>query len=147
MSASESQSGYDPRPEEVLTLAEAAAHLRVPEAELAQLATDGGVPARKIGGEWRFLRKGLEDWLRYPGHPHREGWMVHPRWLMESPFAEELLFLLEERLLRKLKPLAPPSPKPGSKQAVLKHFGILRDDADVEERLADAKARRKAGGG
>jgi hypothetical protein len=49
MSASESQSGRGLRHEEVLTLAEAAAHLRVPEAELAELADRDGVPARKVG--------------------------------------------------------------------------------------------------
>jgi excisionase family DNA binding protein len=146
MPASESQSGRPPRNEEVLTLAEAAAHLRVPEAELADLADRNGVPARKVGSEWRFLKKALDDWLRYPGPMHREGWMVHPRWLMESPFAEELLYLLEERLLHKLKQTANPSPKPGSKQAVLKHFGVFKDDDDLEDRLADARKRREAGG-
>ena len=34
----------------------------------------------------------------------------------------------------------------GGKEAVLKHFGVFRDDNDLEERLADARARREAGG-
>jgi hypothetical protein len=37
-------------------------------------------------------------------------------------------------------------PKAGSKQAVLKHFGIFKDDEDLEERLADARRRREEQG-
>ncbi len=132
--------------EAVLTLAEAAEYLRIAESKLADLATEGGVPARRIDGEWRFLRKALEDWLRYSGGPYRDGWPFPPHWVLESPFAEELLFLLEERLLHKLQQGTKSSPGPGSKQAVLKHFGVFREDQDLEERLADARARREAGG-
>lgn len=32
----------------------------------------------------------------------------------------------------------------GSKEAVLKHFGVFQDDADLGEQLADIGARRKA---
>jgi len=51
--------------EDVLTLAEAAAYLRVPEAELLHLVEADDIPAQKIGGEWRFLKKALAEWLRY----------------------------------------------------------------------------------
>ena len=57
---------------------------------------------------------------------------------------EELLFLLEKRLLNKL---SVGLPEHGSKQAVLKHFGVFKDDADMEEALAGIQARRKADGG
>jgi excisionase family DNA binding protein len=120
-------------------------YLRVPEAELARLADRGGIPARKVGGEWRFLKKALDDWLRYAGPPFSPC-KVPPHWLLESPFADELLLLLEERLLRRLKQERPPPPRSGSKEAVLKHFGVFRDDNDLEEQLADAPARREAGG-
>ena len=47
----------------VMTLTEAAVFLRVSDKALADKAKEGGVPARQIGGEWRFLRQALVDWL------------------------------------------------------------------------------------
>jgi excisionase family DNA binding protein len=146
MSVSDSRSGPEAQREDVLTLGEAAAYLRVPEAELAELADRGGIPARKVGGEWRLLKKALDDWLRYAGTPLPPPWTFPPHWLLESPLADELLLLLEERLLRRLRQQRPPPPKSGSKEAVLKHFGVFRDDNDLEERLAHARAQREAGG-
>jgi excisionase family DNA binding protein len=49
---------------EVLTLSEAAAYLRVAEEEVLRLATAQELPGRRIGGDWRFLKGGLQDWLR-----------------------------------------------------------------------------------
>ncbi len=68
---------------------------------------------QKIGGEWRFLKRALTDWL---GHGRQ---VYHP----------------EEK-----------TPRPGSKQAVLKNFGVFRDDDDMEARLAEARRQRQAGG-
>jgi excisionase family DNA binding protein len=51
---------------EVLTLAEAAAYLRVAEAEVARIAGSHGLPGRRIGSEWRFSRAAVQDWLRRP---------------------------------------------------------------------------------
>src|SRR5689334_24481781 len=48
---------------EVLTLAEAAAFLRVDEASLEADANADRVPGRRVGGEWRFHRAGLVHWL------------------------------------------------------------------------------------
>jgi excisionase family DNA binding protein len=140
MSAAESPAGHDPRLEEILTLAEAAAYLRVPEDALVKLADDGAVPARRIGGEWRFLRPALNDWIRYSGRPFWKGGPFPPELLLDSSFAEELLFVLEKRLLHKLET----SPRPGSKEAVRKHFGVFKGDRDLEEQLANLRARREA---
>ncbi len=52
-----------PPTECVLTLTEAAVFLRVNDKALAEKAAAGEVPARQIGGEWRFLRQALVDWL------------------------------------------------------------------------------------
>ena len=49
---------------EVLTLSEAAAYLRVPEAEVLRLAERQELPSRLVGAEWRFLKSALADWLR-----------------------------------------------------------------------------------
>jgi excisionase family DNA binding protein len=146
MTASEAQKEHDPRFENVLTLAETAAYLRVPVAAVEQLLVEQGIPARKIGAEWRFSRKALDLWLRFPGRHPRDYWQVDPHWLLESPFVEELVVLLQERLLQNLRQSAPPREKPGSKQAVLKHFGVFQDEDDLEEHLADAKRRREAEG-
>jgi excisionase family DNA binding protein len=50
-------------PPEVLTLAEAADLLQVPEKVLGAMADAGDVPGRKLGDEWRFARAGLLRWL------------------------------------------------------------------------------------
>jgi excisionase family DNA binding protein len=133
---------------EVLTLHEAASFLRVSVDALTELAERHALPARKIADEWRFSRRALEDWLRFPGLHPEDYWRVHPRWLLESPFAEEFLMILEKRLLVHLKHLeaVESSPKPGSKQAVLNRFGLIRDDDDLEEQLEKVRKWREAGG-
>ena len=50
-------------PPEVLTLDEAADLLIVPAHEVRKLADKGELPGRQIGGEWRFTRRALLDWL------------------------------------------------------------------------------------
>lgn len=49
---------------EVLTLKEAAAFLRVTERVVLTEATLLKLPGRLIGGEWRFSRAVLLEWLR-----------------------------------------------------------------------------------
>jgi len=53
--------------QEVLTLADAARYLRLPQATLKKYALRGEIPGRQIGKEWRFLKSALQDWLRRPG--------------------------------------------------------------------------------
>ncbi len=50
--------------QEVLTLEEAADLLRSAPAAVEELALGGELPARRIGGEWRFARTAVLDWLR-----------------------------------------------------------------------------------
>lgn len=149
-SFSESQSGSDPQHEDILTLPEAAAYLRVEEKGLAEMAEGGNVPARKVAGQWRFSRRGLEDWVRFPNLHPGEYLRLHPRWLLESPLIDELLHLLDRRLQQHLsqRRAEDAPPRPGSKQAVLKRFGVLQDadDADLEEQLAAVRKRRETGG-
>jgi excisionase family DNA binding protein len=52
----------EPAPE-VLTPGEAAALLRVSEADVVEAAERGEVPGRLIGGDWRFARDALLGWL------------------------------------------------------------------------------------
>ncbi len=51
---------------EVLTLEEAARHLRLPENDVEELAVQGVIPGRRVKREWRFLRVALDEWLRGP---------------------------------------------------------------------------------
>jgi hypothetical protein len=48
---------------DVLTLPEAAAYLRLPEAEVVRSVQSQGLPGRCIAGEWRFLRSAIQHWL------------------------------------------------------------------------------------
>jgi excisionase family DNA binding protein len=48
---------------DVLTPAQAAELLQVPEDELLELVEAGDVPGRRIGEHWRFSRPALIDWL------------------------------------------------------------------------------------
>jgi excisionase family DNA binding protein len=48
---------------DVLTAAQAAELLQVPEDELLALAEAGDVPGRRIGEQWRFSRPALIGWL------------------------------------------------------------------------------------
>jgi hypothetical protein len=78
----------------------------------------------------------LADWLRHGRSDDRDFPNCLPPWLFGFPPLEEWLALLEKRLLAKLSRAEERTPKPGTKEAVLKHFGIFKDDADLEAQLA-----------
>jgi excisionase family DNA binding protein len=48
---------------EVLRLKEAADYVRVSEKTLREMANTNRVPCQRVGREWRFLRKALDEWL------------------------------------------------------------------------------------
>jgi hypothetical protein len=50
----------------VMTLADAAAFLRVADESVLKLAEAGILPGRKVAGEWRFLDAKLREWLSQP---------------------------------------------------------------------------------
>jgi excisionase family DNA binding protein len=51
---------------EVLTLAEAAAYLRLPEEEVERLVHQQDLPGRYTGNEWRFSKSAIQAWLSQP---------------------------------------------------------------------------------
>jgi excisionase family DNA binding protein len=51
---------------DVLTLSEAAAYLRVDEETVKQLVREQGLPGRQVGADWRFLKEGINEWLKGP---------------------------------------------------------------------------------
>lgn len=55
---------------EVLTADEVAALLKVGKSTVYRLASNPeGLPARKVGREWRFLRSEVVNWLRQNPRP------------------------------------------------------------------------------
>ncbi len=119
---------------DVLTLAEAAALLRVEEAPLAELAAQGAVPAQKIGSEWRFLREALLEWLHF-GLRFPEILRLVPSPLQVEILADRLVLLVEKRLLSRIEATPRAAPKPGSKEAIRKHVGMFESEDDLEEVL------------
>jgi excisionase family DNA binding protein len=50
----------------IMTVVEVSKFLRIGTSTVYRLAQEGDLPARKVGGKWRFYRKHLELWLQ--GH-------------------------------------------------------------------------------
>lgn len=49
--------------EGVMTIQEVSAYLRLGQSTIYKLVKEGELPGRKVGGQWRFSRKKLEEWL------------------------------------------------------------------------------------
>lgn len=82
---------------EVLTLAEAAEFLRVSESEVHDLVRQQGLPGRKIGDQWQFLKAGLQDWLRSPLIQKQRLMELAGAW-KDDPYLDEMLKqIYEER--------------------------------------------------
>ena len=74
---------------EVLTLPEAAAYLRVSEDELLEHAERAELPGRKIGHEWRFMKEAVGDWLRQ--RSPKERLLRHAGIAKDDPFMKAML--------------------------------------------------------
>lgn len=57
---------------DVLTLEELAAYLKVSETTAYSLVRNGDIPGRKVGREWRFLRERVVNWLMQAGEDDME---------------------------------------------------------------------------
>jgi excisionase family DNA binding protein len=77
----------------VLTLSEAAAYLRLPEADVLLLIQEQGLPARQVGSEWRFLAAAIRDWLRMGTRPksNKQAWMELAGVWKDDPCFEEMV--------------------------------------------------------
>lgn len=49
--------------DEILTLKEVAAYLKLAEKTAYRLAAEGKLPGFKVGGSWRFKKADVEDWI------------------------------------------------------------------------------------
>jgi excisionase family DNA binding protein len=75
---------------EVLTLTEAAAYLRVSPEVLQQIVKTEAIPGRRLGTEWRFLKTALQDWLATP-REMKKGLLEHLGAVKDDPYLEEML--------------------------------------------------------
>ena len=82
---------------DVLNLAEAAEYLRVSESEIHDLIRQQGLPGRKIGDDWRFLKAGLQDWLRSPLIQKQRLMELAGAWKDDPHLDEMLKQIYEER--------------------------------------------------
>jgi excisionase family DNA binding protein len=77
---------------EVLTLAEAAAYLRVSEDDVARLVREQGLPGRIAVNEWRFLKTAIQEWLRTPmPKPSREAVLSTVGAWKDDPTVDDLV--------------------------------------------------------
>ena len=56
------------RSEQIMTLREVAKYLGLHIMTVYKLTREGRVPAAKIGGQWRFKRDVLDEWLEAEMH-------------------------------------------------------------------------------
>jgi excisionase family DNA binding protein len=49
--------------DQILTLKEVAAYLKLAEKTAYRLASEGKLPGFKVGGSWRFKKDDLEQWI------------------------------------------------------------------------------------
>src|SRR5260370_29065083 len=91
---------------EVLTLAEAAAYLRLSEADVLRLVDEQGLPARRLANEWRFLKAAIQQWLSTPPprYSKEDQLAVAGSW-KDDPYVEEEL---KEALKRRRRPASEP---------------------------------------
>ena len=98
------QDEEDPMSElDVLSLEEAAVYLKVNYSDIRQMLKEQGLPGRKIGSEWRFLRGAIADWLRNPAGVTATP-VVPPAARVERPREEQRPAREEQRPQREERP-------------------------------------------
>jgi excisionase family DNA binding protein len=79
-------------PTEVLTLGEAAAYLRIKEADVLHAVEQQSLPGRLIGTEWRFLKSALQGWLGTPPkRPSKEAVLARIGSWQDDPYLDQEL--------------------------------------------------------
>jgi excisionase family DNA binding protein len=77
---------------EVMTLAEAAAYLRVGEGDVLRLVREQALPGRKVGDDWRFLKAAIAGWLGMaPVLDAKQFWQTHSAALEDDPDLREIV--------------------------------------------------------
>lgn len=55
---------------QIMTVKDTSEYLRLAISTVYKLANAGKLPARKIGGSWRFSRHALDEWFSEPSQPN-----------------------------------------------------------------------------
>jgi len=77
---------------DVMTLAEAAAYLRVDVDGVMDAIHSHGLPGREIAGQWRFLKSSLQDWLRSGSRKTgNEAFLALAGCWKDDPYVDEML--------------------------------------------------------
>ena len=88
---------------EVLTLAEAASYLRLPEADVIGLVHAQDLPGRLAGSQWRFLKSAIQEWLSQPPPKYsKEGQLSVAGLLKDDP---DLVPMVEEIYRQRGRPI------------------------------------------
>lgn len=53
----------DEKSDDVLTIKELSAYLKIPKSTLYKLVREGKIPSQKIGRHWRFRKRAIDRWL------------------------------------------------------------------------------------
>jgi excisionase family DNA binding protein len=78
--------------EEVPTLAEAAAYLRLSDSAVVCLIHTQDLPGRLAAGQWRLLKSAIDDWLRVPPpKPSKEAVLARIGSWKDDPYLEDEL--------------------------------------------------------
>ncbi len=56
--------------DEILTLKDVAAYLKLSELSLYRLLRQRKIPAFKVGQQWRFQKSALDDWIQQKAYQH-----------------------------------------------------------------------------
>jgi excisionase family DNA binding protein len=90
---------------EVLTLAEAAAYLRLPEADVIGLVHSQDLPGRFAGSQWRFLKSAIQDWLSQPPPRYSKEGQASVAGILKAEDDPDLVTMLEEIYRRRGRPI------------------------------------------
>ena len=58
----------EPMTEEIMTIEECAKYLKTSVSTIYRLAQQGKIPATKVGNQWRFQKKKIDEWLEKGGN-------------------------------------------------------------------------------
>jgi len=72
-------------PDQLLTVREVSHYLRLARSTVYRLAQNGRLPGRKVGGTWRFPRRGLDEWLAQQAPPAARRPAAHPADAASAP--------------------------------------------------------------
>jgi len=53
--------------DEIMTVEELAKYLKTGVATIYKLAQEGRIPATKVGNQWRFRKKKIDEWMDQSG--------------------------------------------------------------------------------